>query len=67
MIEESKEWSMVADTGWGSRGRTAVHGSLPLVWYEQKMIVLHQVMSKDISKNGKVTNPGNYAGASIDD
>lgn len=67
MIEESKDWSMVADTGWGSRGRTAVHGSLPLIWYEQKMVVLHQVMSKDISKKGKVTNPGNYAGTSIDE
>jgi hypothetical protein len=61
-IMESKEWTLVADTGWGTKGWTAQHGSLPLIWYEQQLIVLHEVMSKDQERNGDVLVPGNYAG-----
>jgi hypothetical protein len=62
MIEESKQWTLVADTGWSSRGWTAMHGSLPIIWYEQQLIVLHEVESKPITREGKTIIPGNYEG-----
>jgi hypothetical protein len=39
LLKSNQQWSLVADTGWGSRGNTAIHGSLPIIWYEDQLIV----------------------------
>ena len=55
---------MQSDTGWSNRGRTAYHGSLPIIWHEKQLIVLHVVLSKDIESDGEVKKAGNYEGSS---
>jgi hypothetical protein len=63
MLKDTKEYSTVSDMGWLTRGWTARHGSLPIMWYEQKLIIMHPVLS-DITREGKITIPGNYSGSS---
>ena len=64
MIQASDEWTVQSDTGWSNRGRTAYHGSLPIIWHEKQLIVLHVVLSKDIESDGEVKKAGNYEGSS---
>ncbi len=64
MIKANGEWQMVSDMGWSNRGWTAYHGSLPIVWFEQKLIVTHEILSKEFKRDGDVWIPGNYRGSS---
>ena len=64
MIKESGEWIMEEDMGWSNTGWAAYHGSLPLVWHGKKLIVLHEVLSKDFVREGQVSTQGNYKGSS---
>ena len=57
-------WSLVSDMGWGTRGFAAVHGSLPIIWFEEQLIVGHIVLTKDIQRNGETLIQGNYEGTS---
>ena len=66
MIKEAKEWTMVSDAGWVNRGWTAMHCSLPIIWYEKQLVVHHEVLSKDILRRDKVIIPGNYQGSSME-
>lgn len=64
MIRKSGDWTMVADAGWSNRGWTAYHCSLPIIWFEKKLVILHVNLSKDIKRHGKVIIKGNYQGGS---
>jgi hypothetical protein len=60
IIKALPDWSMVVDAGWSNRGFAAQHCSLPIVWYENQMVVMHEVLSKPTKRKGKVIRPGNY-------
>ena len=62
--QNGEGWTMMEDVGWSTKGHGAVHGSAPFTWFEERLIVSHFVMSKDILRNGEVLVPGNYSGSS---
>ena len=63
LIRENKEdWSLTSDMGWSTTGRDAKHGSGPVTWFENKLIVMHEVRSKPFTRKGAVIQAGNHTG-----
>ncbi len=62
--EDGKHWTIVSDGGWVNRGWTAMHCSLPICWFEKKLVVWHEVMSKDVMRRDRTIKKGNYEGSS---
>ena len=59
IIKALPEWSMAVDAGWSSRGFAARPCSLPIVWYENQRVALHELVPKPTQRKGKIMRPGN--------
>ena len=59
LVEALPEWSMAVDAGWSSRGFAAQPCSLPIVWYENQRVALHELVPKPTQRKGKIMRPGN--------
>ena len=64
LIKKTGEWSLQSDTGWGSRGHTALHGSSPFIWHEGQLVILHIVAEKERLRSGETQHEGSYSGSS---